>query len=50
MRKKKREQSLSQIVSHYVLNKRVGKLSKKDLTIIIDGYEFEFNDIHLSIK
>lgn len=50
MRKKKRGQSLSQIVSHYVLNKRVGKLSKKDLTIIIDGCEFEFNDIPLDSK
>lgn len=50
MRKKRREQSLARTVSHYVLTKKVRKLSKKDLIIIIDGYEFEFNDIPLSIK
>lgn len=47
-RRKKREQTLAQIVSHYKAVRETRKLlPKKELEIEIDGQKFEFIDMPL---
>ena len=50
-RRKKREQTLAQIVSHYKAVRGTRKLlPKKELEIEIDGQKFEFIDMPLKEK
>lgn len=48
--KKKNTESLAQIVARFKVSKNIGKLSKKDLAIVIDEYKFHFIDIPLNKK